>query len=54
MAKTKKDLLEEAKALGIEVDAKSKIAEIQALIDGKAPMPKQAPDLWHCSFPESC
>jgi large subunit ribosomal protein L1 len=32
MAKTKKELLEEAKTLGIEVDPKSKIAEIQALI----------------------
>jgi len=32
MAKTKKELLEEAKTLGIEVDAKSKVAEIQALI----------------------
>ena len=35
MAKTKKELLEEAKALGIEVDAKSKVAEIQALIETK-------------------
>jgi len=35
MAKTKKELLEEAKALGIEVEAKSKVAEIQALIDAK-------------------
>ncbi len=33
MAKTKKELLEEAKNLGIEVDEKAKIAEIQALID---------------------
>jgi large subunit ribosomal protein L1 len=42
MAKTKKELLEEAKALGIEVDAKSKVAEIQALIDAKeAAMPKE-------------
>ena len=32
MAKTKKELLEEAKILGIEVDPKSKVAEIQALI----------------------
>lgn len=32
MAKTKKELLEEAKALGIEVDDKAKVAEIQALI----------------------
>jgi large subunit ribosomal protein L1 len=35
MAKTKKELLEEAKGLGIEVDAKSKISEIQTLIDAK-------------------
>ena len=33
MAKTKKELIEEAKALGITVDTKSKVAEIQALID---------------------
>ncbi len=32
MAKTKKELLEEAKNLGIEVDEKAKVAEIQALI----------------------
>jgi large subunit ribosomal protein L1 len=32
MAKTKKELLEEAKTLGIEVDPKSKISEIRALI----------------------
>ena len=32
MAKTKKELLEEAKAAGISVDAKSKIAEIQAAL----------------------
>jgi len=32
MAKTKKELLAEAKELGIEVDNKTKIAEIQALI----------------------
>lgn len=32
MAKTKKELLEEAKSLGIEVDEKAKVAEIQALI----------------------
>jgi large subunit ribosomal protein L1 len=36
MAKTKKELLEEAKALGIEVDAKSKVAEIQVLISAKS------------------
>lgn len=35
MAKTKKELLEEAQALGIEVDAKAKVAEIQALINNK-------------------
>lgn len=33
MAKTKKELLEEAKGLGIEVDEKAKVAEIQALIN---------------------
>jgi large subunit ribosomal protein L1 len=33
MAKTKAELLEEAKGLGIEVDAKLKVAEIQALIN---------------------
>jgi large subunit ribosomal protein L1 len=33
MASTKKELLEEAKAAGIEVDAKAKIAEIRALIE---------------------
>jgi len=32
MAKTKAELLEEAQSLGIEVDAKAKVAEIQALI----------------------
>ena len=36
MAKTKKELLEEAKALGIDVDAKAKVAEIQALINNQA------------------
>ena len=36
MAKTKAELLEEAKSLGIEVDSKLKIAEIQALIKEKA------------------
>jgi large subunit ribosomal protein L1 len=36
MAKTKKELLEEAKTLGIEADAKLKVAEIQALIDDAA------------------
>jgi large subunit ribosomal protein L1 len=33
MAKTKAELLEEAKGLGIEADAKLKVAEIQALIN---------------------
>jgi large subunit ribosomal protein L1 len=33
MAKTKAELLEEAKGLGIEVDAKLKVAEVQALIN---------------------
>lgn len=33
MAQTKAELLEEAKKLGIEVDAKTKVAEIKALID---------------------
>jgi large subunit ribosomal protein L1 len=32
MAKTKKELLDEAEQLGIEVDAKAKVAEIQLLI----------------------
>lgn len=35
MAKTKKELLEEAKTLGIEVDAKSTVVEIQALINAQ-------------------
>ncbi|MGC1177056.1 MAG: 50S ribosomal protein L1 [Candidatus Saccharimonadales bacterium] len=35
MAKTKKELLEEARTLGIEVDEKAKVAEIQALIEEK-------------------
>lgn len=34
--KTKKELLEEAKSLGIEVDEKAKVAEIQALIKAGA------------------
>jgi len=42
MAKTKKELLEEAKALGVEVDAKSKIADIQAAINAKAAAPEPA------------
>jgi ribosomal protein L1 len=37
MAKTKKELLEEAKALGVEVDAKAKIADIQAAIKAHKP-----------------
>jgi large subunit ribosomal protein L1 len=36
MAKTKKELLKEAQKLGIEVDSKLKVAEIQALIKEKA------------------
>jgi large subunit ribosomal protein L1 len=36
MAKTKKELLEEARNLGIEVDEKAKVAEIQELINGGA------------------
>lgn len=32
MAKTKAELLEEAKDLGIEIDEKAKVAEIQAAI----------------------
>jgi large subunit ribosomal protein L1 len=36
MAKTKKELLEEAKGLGIEVDETAKVAEIQQLIKEKA------------------
>jgi large subunit ribosomal protein L1 len=36
MAKTKKELLEEAKSLGIEVSEKAKVAEIQQLIKDKA------------------
>ncbi len=35
MAKTKKELLEEARILGIEVGAKSKLSEIQALINNQ-------------------
>jgi ribosomal protein L1 len=35
MATTKAELLKEAKTLGIEVDAKSKISEIRALIEAK-------------------
>lgn len=44
MAQTKKELLEEAQALGIEVDAKSKIAEIRALIDAKGTGPAEEPE----------
>jgi large subunit ribosomal protein L1 len=36
MAKTKQELLDEAATLGIEVDAKAKVAEIQALINSQA------------------
>lgn len=36
MAKSKKDLLEDAKRLGIEVDAKAKITDIKALIAAQA------------------
>jgi large subunit ribosomal protein L1 len=39
MAQTKADLLEEAKTLGIEVDSKLKVAEIQALIKEKTAEP---------------
>lgn len=42
MAKTKAELLDEATALGIEVDAKAKVAEIQALINNKQ-MTDEAP-----------
>ncbi len=42
MAKNKAELLEEAKALGIEVDAKAKVAEIQALVNNKQ-MTDEAP-----------
>ena len=50
MAKTKKELLAEAEALGIEVDAKAKVAEIQALIAkntsaaAEAEAPAEAPE----------
>ena len=45
MAKTKKELIEEATALGIEVSPKSKIAEIQELIADKAkPRNEAMPD----------
>ncbi len=33
MAKTKAELIEEAKKLGVEVDEKSKVAEIKALVE---------------------
>lgn len=50
MAKTKAELLEEATALGIVVDAKAKVAEIQALINNKqmtneAPAPSDSDDV---------
>lgn len=47
MAKTKAELLQEAKNLGIEADSKLKVAEIQALIDEKgteAPVQEAAED----------
>ena len=44
MAKTKKELLEEVKTLGIEVNQKSKIAEIRALI-AEAGKKDSAPDV---------
>lgn len=40
MAKTKAELLEEAKKLGIEVDEKAKVAEMQALIKEKTAEPE--------------
>jgi large subunit ribosomal protein L1 len=44
MAKTKKELIEEATALGITVDPKSKVAEIQAFIDAHdVPVEKEQP-----------
>ena len=36
MAKTKAELLDEAKKLGIEVDAKTTVAEIKAIVDDAA------------------
>jgi large subunit ribosomal protein L1 len=36
MAQTKAELLEEAKSLGIEIDSKAKVADIQAAIDSHA------------------
>lgn len=42
MAKTKQELITEAEALGITVDAKAKVAEIQALINNKQ-MTNEAP-----------
>jgi len=45
MAKTKKELLEEAQKLGIEVDTKAKVAEIQALISNhRANKPEKVTD----------
>jgi large subunit ribosomal protein L1 len=43
MAKTKVELIEEAKSLGIEVDTKAKVAEIQALINDKASKAAKVP-----------
>ena len=37
MAKTKKELLEEAKQLGVEIDTKARIADIQAAIKAHGP-----------------
>jgi large subunit ribosomal protein L1 len=39
MAQTKKELLEQAKTLGVEVDAKAKVADIKALIAESADKP---------------
>jgi large subunit ribosomal protein L1 len=44
MAKTKAELLEEAKKLGIEVDKKAKVAEIKSLIEGAGEQPAEASD----------
>jgi large subunit ribosomal protein L1 len=41
MSKTKKELLEEAKTLGIEIDAKAKIADIQAAIKTQGEVPEE-------------
>ncbi len=44
MAKTKAELLEEAKTLGIEADSKLKVAEIQALINERTAEPAPVED----------